>query len=281
MSFQELRERADRLRALPLEAVLLRSGATRDRADKAKWHTGRGVISVTGAKFMNWHRSVGGGGAIDLAMHLGGLRFKEALEWLSRNFPAHDPSDPPQVLPQPLLLPFPHEAKLSAVRRYLYDGRRLPAALVEPLIAGGSVYADCRGNAVFLLLGKEEEPVGAEIRGTTSRPWRGMAPGSRKDLGYFSVPVLEPAAIILCESAIDAVSCRALNDGALCISTAGARPNPLWLKSLLRNGKPVYCGFDADPTGDEMARAMIEIHPEVTRLRPPLKDWNEVLMARP
>jgi hypothetical protein len=131
--------RADRLRALPLEAVLLRSGAIRDPADKAKWHTGRGVISITGAKFMNWNRSVGGGGAIDLAMHLGGLRFMEALEWLSRNFPALDPSDPPPVLPPPLLLPFPYEEKLSGVRRYLYDCRRLPAALVEPLIAGGSI----------------------------------------------------------------------------------------------------------------------------------------------
>jgi hypothetical protein len=280
MSFQELREQAHRLRLLPLEAVLIRSGATRDRADKAKWHTGRGVISVTGAKFMNWNRSVGGGGAIDLAMHLGDLRFLEAIDWLSRNFPAHHPLDSAQVGPKPLLLPFRHDRKLLAVRRYLYDHRRLPAALVEPLIAAGSLYADGSGNAVFLLLGKEEEPVGAEIRGTTSRPWRGMAPGSRKDLGYFSIPVLEPTAIILCESAIDAVSCRALNEGVLCISTAGARPNPRWLKPLLRQGKPVYCGFDADSTGDEMARAMIEIHPGVTRLRPPTKDWNEVLKAR-
>jgi hypothetical protein len=280
MSFQEMRERADRLRALPLEAVLLRWGATRDRADKAKWHTGRGVISVTGAKFMNWNRSFGGGGAIDLAMHLGDLRFMEALDWLARNFPAHDPSDPPQVPPRPLLLPFPHEEKLLEVRRYLYDRRRLPEALVEPLIAGGFVYADWRGNAVFLLLGKEEEPVGAEIRGTTSRPWRGMAPGSRKDMGYFSISVPEPTAVILCESAIDALSCRTLSDGAFCISTSGARPNPLWLKSLLKNGKPVYCGFDADTTGDEMASAMIEIHPDVMRLRPPLKDWNEVLKER-
>src|SRR6266511_4196936 len=71
MSFTSVRERADQLRALPLEAVLLLSGARRDRADKAKWHTGRGVISITGAKFMNWNRSVGGGGAIDLVKRLG------------------------------------------------------------------------------------------------------------------------------------------------------------------------------------------------------------------
>ena len=280
MSFREIRERADRLRGLPLEAVLIRSGATRDPADKAKWHTGCGVISVTGAKFMNWNRSVGGGGAIDLAMHLVGLRFMEALEWLSRNFPTHGTSDPSPVPPRPFLLPPRDDGKLTAVRRYLYDHRHLPAALVEPLIAGGSLYADTRGNAVFLLLGKEEEPVGAEIRGTISVPWRGMAPGSRKDLGYFSIPVLEPPTVILCESAIDAVSCLALHDRSLCISTAGARPNPLWLESLLRNGKPVYCGFDADRTGDQTARAMIETHPTVKRLRPTLKDWNEVLKGR-
>jgi len=280
MSLSSVRERADRLRAVPLEAVLLRSGATRDRTDKAKWHTARGVISVTGAKFMNWNRNVGGGGAIDLAMHLGGLRFKEALEWLSWHFPVHEPSDARQIPPRPLNLPPREDRKLLEVRRYLYDHRRLPAALLEPLIAGGSLYADRRGNAVFLLLGTEGEPVGAEIRGTTSTPWCGTAPGSRKDLGYFSIPVAEPTNIILCESAIDAVSCLALNDGTLCISTAGARPNPLWLESLLQRRKPVSCGFDADPTGDEMACAMIETHPTVTRLRPPLKDWNEVLKGR-
>lgn len=280
MSLRGMRERADRLRAIPLEAVLLLAGATRDRADKRKWHTGRGVISLTGPKFMNWTRGAGGGGAIDLAMHLGDLRFNDALGWLSRHFPASDPAASSQVPPRPLVLPPCDPRKLLAIRRYLYDQRRLPSALLEPLIAAGSVYADTRSNAVFLLLGEQDAPVGAEIRGTSGTPWRGMAPGSRKDLGYFSVPVLEPTAIILCESAIDALSCLALHYRTLCVSTAGARPNPLWLASLLHSGKPVYCGFDADSTGDDMARAMIETHPAVKRLRPPLKDWNEVLKAR-
>ncbi len=284
MSPRGVRERADRLRAIPLEAVLLRSGAAQDRADKAKWHTGRGVISVTGAKFTNWSHGCGGGGAIDLAMHLWDLRFLEALEWLARHFLEHDRADPapaPSCPSHRLLLPPRDDRRLIQVRGYLYDQRHLPAALVEPLIAGGSLYGDTRANAVFVLLGKEGASVGAEIRGTTGTPWRGMAPGSHKDLGYFSVPVLESDAIILCESAIDAVSCLALYDGALCISTAGARPNPLWLPSLLETGKPVYCGFDADPTGDEMARAMIERHPSVQRFRPARKDWNEVLKSSP
>lgn len=281
MSLRAPCERADRLRAIPLETVLLLSGATRDRADRSKWHTGRGVISVTGPKFMNWTRSQGGGGAIDLAMHLGDRGFPEALEWLSHNFPAHAPAESIPMPPRPLALPPRDDRRLLTVRSYLYDRRRLPAALIERLIAGGSLYADTRGNAVFLLLGKEDAAVGAEIRGTTATPWRGMAPGSRKDLGYFSVPVVEPAVIVLCESAIDAVSCLALHPRTLCVSTAGARPDPFWLPTLVERGTPVYCGFDADPTGDAMARAMIEIHPAVQRLRPSSKDWNEVLKARP
>ncbi len=43
-------------------------------------------------------------------------------------------------------------------------------------------------NAVFLLLGNQNTPVGAELRGTTDRPWRGLAPGSHKDLGGFAIP---------------------------------------------------------------------------------------------
>ena len=69
---------ADRLRTLPLETVLTLRGARRDRYDRAKWHTERGPLSVTGAKFMNWHQNRGGGGAIDLVMHLAGVDYRTA-----------------------------------------------------------------------------------------------------------------------------------------------------------------------------------------------------------
>jgi hypothetical protein len=155
---------------------------------------------------------------------------------------------------------------------------------LEPLIQAGTLYGDARANAVFLLLGKENLPVGAELRGTTARPWRGLAPGSQKDLGYFAVPLQRSlncqnaaSPIILCESAIDALSCFELHPQCRCLSTAGARPNPHWLPSLLDQGYPIYCGFDADPTGDHMAAAMLALYPAIKRLRPPAHDWNDVL----
>jgi hypothetical protein len=281
MTYGQLRELADQVRTVPLESVLQQSGAVPDSYDQRKWHTSQGVLSVTGAKFMNWTYGCGGGGAIDLVMHLHHLRFQEAVQWLRLQFPgalwpeATYPSQKPA-----LAIPPPDPSKLWRVRRYLVQERRLPSALVDSLIQSGHLYADGRANAVFLLLGKENKPVGAELRGTTSRPWHGMAPGSQKDLGCFAIPIAPLPATILVESAIDAISCFVLHPQHRCISTAGARPNPGWLAALLGQGYPVYCGFDADLTGETMARAMIGLYPSVQRFRPSQHDWNDVLKAR-
>jgi hypothetical protein len=272
---------ADQVRTTPLEVVLRLSGAQPDRYDHRKWHTSQGVLSVTGAKFMNWTRSQGGGGAIDLVMHLHRLSFVQAVQWLAQCSPGCLYSEPQRAPVQStFLLPQPDPSKLCRVRQYLIHERRLPANLIESLIDSGVLYADRRGNAVFLLLGKEKQPVGAELRGTTARPWRGLAPGSRKDLGFFAVPTAPRPALVLVESAIDAISCFALHPDHRCISTAGARPNPRWLAELLGQGSPVFCGFDADLTGEDMAQAMIALHPEVQRLQPCQHDWNDVLRLR-
>jgi hypothetical protein len=289
MRFQPIRERADRLRAIPLESVLQVWGAQRDRYDPHKWHTSQGVLSVTGAQFMNWNRAIGGGGAIDLVIHLTNQGFPKALQWLGEHFSGLAPPPNPGPLTQsPFIQPNPDPGQLDRVLHYLVAQRGLPHGLLTSLIQSGSLYADRRANVVFLLRDPQILPVGAELRGTTLRPWRGMAPGSRKDLGFFAIPPTpQPASlpadrqVILCESAIDAISCGVLHPQHRCVSTAGARPNPRWLPAFIDPGHPIYCGFDADPTGDAMAFAMISLYPTVKRLRPSLKDWNDVLRSRP
>jgi hypothetical protein len=279
MTFQEIRNRANRVRGIPLQAVLIRTGASRDRYDKAKWHTTQGTISCIGAKFMNWNQNAGGGGAIDLAMHLNNLDFKAAVEWLCRHFPDFDEAEQSQSFATTdLILPPQDRKKLPAVLRYLTNERGIAPLPIQALIESGRLYADNRSNAVFLLLDKEKKPVGAELRGTTQARWRGMAPGSRKDIGYFSMPNLRTKSIVLCESAIDAISCSILHPEHLCISTSGSRPNPRWLPSLIHQEYVIYCGFDSDSTGDNMANTMIALHPSIKRLRPALHDWNDVLL---
>lgn len=298
MTSRDFRRRADAVRSIPLETVLTQWGTQRDRRDRHQWHTEHGPLSVTGAKFFNWHRHEGGGGAIDLVMHLSGWDVHAAVSWLEQHLagdaataPSTSASSPPpftcrdaDAKPRPRL-PVANLANLERVRQYLTEQRCLAASVVEPLIEAGQVYADGRSNAVFLMVaGKANHPIGAELRGTGQRIWRGLAPGTCKDAGYFWIGTGGSDKIILCESAIDAISCfqlhsTRLHTNCICISMAGVRPNPPWLHPLISRRYDIYCGFDDDQPGNAASCQMIMRHPGITRLRPPAHDWNDALAA--
>jgi hypothetical protein len=271
------------LRAVPLADVLTRLGAVKDPRDRARWKTDRGTLSVTGTRFFDWHAHAGGGGAIDLVMHLRGASFKDAVAWLRDAFgDAHVPhvvAEPPPSH-RAFQAPPRDDGKLARVVRYLERERAIPHDILAPLLEAKALYADARGNAVFLHLDPQGRPVGAELRGTTRVQWRGMARGSRKAAGCFAAGPVEAREIVICESAIDAISCRALRASARCISTAGACPDRPWLAPLVDSGTRVYCGFDADEAGDSFANTMIARHPAITRLRPAMHDWNDELCSR-
>ncbi len=335
MTRDDFRRQAAAVRSIPLEVVLTSWGAVRDRHNKSGWQTPRGPLSVNGTKFFNWHACQGGGGAIDLAMHLGGWDARQAIQWLEQHLshhvagviptaganpiivtsaeaesvsrpdspsgsapsshdsasPEHQPLGPPARpgLRPGFQLPTASHAQLPRVRRYLIRQRGLSAAILASLIDQGKLYADARGNAVFLMLaGKPNRPIGAELRGTGPRVWRGLAPGTSKNAGYFWIGDPSAQHIVLCESAIDAISCHQLHAGCrvgplgspcLCISTAGVRSDAPWLPPLLARGYQIYCGFDADEPGDTASRQMITRHRLIQRLRPPGHDWNDVLTA--
>jgi hypothetical protein len=305
MTRDDFRRQADAVRSIPLETVLTRWGAERDRRDRAQWRTELGPLSVTGAKFFNWHHNEGGGGAIDLVMHLGDMDVRAAVGWLQQHLgsaPAAAPSTAGSTsntcshrssrcggtsakVRQQLRLPVANLAKLERVRRYLTEQRYLAADILEPLLDAGKVYADRRGNAVFLMVaGKANRSIGAELRGTGKRAWRGLAPGTRKDAGYFWIGAGGSEKIVLCESAIDAISCfqlhsMQLHTQCICISTAGVRPNPSWLYPLMARDYHIHCGFDNDEPGNAASCQMITRHPLIKRLRPPARDWNDALIA--
>lgn len=56
------------------------------------------VLSVNGAKFINWNRGVGRG-TIDLVIHLQRLDFKAAVNWLAQHF--HGMVNPMPQAPTP------------------------------------------------------------------------------------------------------------------------------------------------------------------------------------
>lgn len=277
-------QQIESLRNIDLKRVLKVCGYSPHHRDKCKWDTSCGTISVTGPKFMNWTNGKGGGGAIDLVCHLRGDDFLQSAIWLASNFEletmpsliSHMPSYHPKTS---LKLPIKDTSKTNRVIQYLTNQRRIPLKTVMHLIQSGKLYADSRGNAVFLLLGKEKKVVGAELRGTGNIRWRGMAPGSRKQMGCFYVLGQYNRKMILCESAIDAVSCFVFWPEYTAISTSGANHDPAWVKRFIENGCEIYCGFDADATGDLLADKMIRLYPSIKRLRPAMHDWNELLQS--
>jgi hypothetical protein len=319
MTGDDFRRQADAVRSIPLEVVFTCWGAVRDRSDKAQWHTQRGPISVTGIQFFNWHNGQGGGGAIDLVMHLSGWDADQAIQWLRRQFGSTsgnagstanttatsttsacastsgrsrwpscgcDDDLPRSRTDKQLRLPTASLANLPRVRRYLTQIRGLSTSILAPLIDAGKLYADGRGNAVFLMVtGKAQRAIGAELRGTGKTIWQGIAPGTRKDVGYFWIGIPGSKKIVLCESAIDAISCFQLHAGPLhqqciCISTAGVRPGAPWLAPLIARDYDIYCGFDNDPPGEAAASQMTLRHPSIQRLCPPAHDWNDALTPR-
>lgn len=285
-----MRLRADRLRDRPLAPLARRLGYVRDPRHRRRWRRPGSVLSIRGPQFFDHACGQGGGGAIDLVMHVLGCRFREALDFLDGSpsgIPAAARPEPPAHAPR-LRLPPPVPAHWPPVRDFLLRVRGLPHALLQHCRNASSLYADRRRNAVFLCRDRRGTPAGAELVGTRGLPggaaFKGLAPGSRRARGGFwlSTGSDPPAAVLLVESAVDALSAVALPapglpPDSLVVSTAGAaRRLPAWLAGLASS--PLLCGYDADPAGDQAALALHRQHPHLRRLRPQgAKDWNDLL----
>ena len=280
-----------RWRNLPLDRVAIALGYRKDPADRARFKREGSVISINGAKFFDHLRGTGGGGAIDLVIHATGCRFPEALRFLG----GHEGRGQTAALrpaPRRLRMPRPSPRAWPTVRDALARQRALRADVLEACRRRGLLYADDRINAVFICRNASGTLTGAEILGTAPQdngePYRGMAPGSRKARGGFSLPCDRnpPAIVILTESAVDALSARSLRikgtreRGAVIVSTAGiASALPPWIEQW--KPKRIICAYDADNPGDGAARRLGANDPRVTRLRPcGAKDWNEMLARR-
>jgi hypothetical protein len=94
--------------------------------------------------------------------------------------------------------------------RYLQEERNIPAGVLADPIFAGKIYADPRyGNAVFPHYDRDGL-CGFELRNTS---FKGFARGARKGLWY-SVSTPEDSALVIAESAIEALSYHALHHPA-------------------------------------------------------------------
>ena len=271
------RARADAVRTIPLPVVAAGLGCRKDPADKARWKRPGSAISINQSRFFDHVAGRGGGGAIDLVMHAEGCGFLQALQHLE-GFPSRKPGTG-DGSPD-----FSEDRAWARVRRCVHQDRGLDPRLIERCRRIGILGADDRANAVFACRDRDRRKTGAELVGTRpDRPFRAMAPGSRKAAGGFRIARRkDPETALLVEGAVDALSAWTLDAEAridIAISTAGATGRlPDWIEGFRL--ETVYCGYDADPAGDQAATMLGAQDSRVRRMRPDSDDWNEILQRR-
>ncbi len=299
-------------RHLDLRDTIQTLGGAQDRYDTYKWQVNGEHISINGEKFYNHDQQKGGGGSIDLVMHVTGYSFKQAVAYLNHeagpelavaaaaNYGARQGQEiVERGARAPFMQPQADEDRWPQVRAYLVEQRGIPRGMIDELHDRGTLYADGRSNAVFLRTDAEGQAVGASLRGTLpGSEFQGLAYGSRRDEGHFSFTVGTPERYAapqyhITESPIDALSRAAL------IQRAGERGEYVFLsndghgelpKRQIEEGLArqalVHCGFDNDAGGNKLWAAVKEAYPRadaIVRERPPsgAKDWNDALRAAP
>jgi len=301
-------------RQLDLRDTIQTLGGAQDRYDTHKWRVNDEHISINGERFYNHDQQKGGGGSIDLVMHVTGYTFRQAVAYLNHeagpelalaaaaNHGARERTTQAQEIVArgeraPFMQPQADEDRWPQVRAYLVEQRGLPREMIDELHERGTIYADGRSNAVFLRTNEEGQAVGASLRGTLpGSEFQGLAYGSRREEGHFSFTLGTPERYSapqyhVTESPIDALSRAAL------IQRGGERGEYVFLSNDghgelpkrqieegLARGALVHCGFDNDAGGAKLWQQVKEAYPRaeaIVRERPPAgaKDWNDALRA--
>jgi hypothetical protein len=287
---------ANKVRDLPLFDVAYELGLEQDPKDKHKWLGEHHTINITGSKFYDWKEMKGGGGAIDLVMHVNQCDYKQSVAWLNDRFGESAATEAVTyktreiIQTEPVLEftpPVPELDKWQAVRKYLTRNRKLPSGLVDRLHERGLIYADKNQNVVFIRRSLDEEKItGASLRGTVGEDnkFKGLAKGSKRQEGWFHFTKGEQSSdpvrrVVLVESPIDAMSLAVLERTdsvkTLYLSTDGAGQIPT---EYLKQIKEVVVAFDRDRTGQEMTKAVQLQLPNAVCKTPSSIDWNRDLV---
>ena len=275
------------VRDIDLEVVAQELGLTRHRYDRHKWELGPEMnISINGSKFFDHNMERGGGGAIDLVMHVMDVDFQQAVGWLADRFgisaaagaysakmltSARKKVEKISKERKPYAPPKACDENWSHVRAYLVNERKLDERIVDKLYKKGILYADVRKNAVFI--GNNI----AELHGTRGVKWKGVAPGSDKKNGV-SFRIGTGKILVICESSIDAISYYQFNNDKdiTVVSTTGVRSSLDFIKNL-ENYNKIVIAYDNDKAGNEAYNNLKKKYKNIEReVALGAKDWNEL-----
>jgi hypothetical protein len=263
-------------------------------------------VNIDGPKFYDFSpdQQKGGGGAIDLVMHVNNCNFRQAVVWLHERFGevgveraaiAHAKKaavDIIQAEPRPQFTPpVENKANWSAVERYLTQQRGIPSDCIQMLYNQGLVYADDQQNAVFIMRNLDGQRNGAFLRGTRgeNNNFKGYSKGTLRSDSWFYFHLGGKAndktsTAILCKSPIEAISRAMLEylirgdvppERTVYIAIDDIKSLPL---ERLRNINNVLVAFGNDKSTDAAAQRVLERMPQSQQVLSKASDWNEQLL---
>jgi len=281
-----------KLRDIPLRNVLVALGATQDPSDKNNWLTEEGRITLRPDKPMQFydHKGVaGGGGAIDLTMHIRQCNYLEAIKTLSEHFGANAVAGSVAVKSMSIVtaianddnvkpasaLPDDHGHQWAAVKKWLMESRHIPAKIIDYLRDKRLIRADDRGNAIFV----NQQATGGEIRGKGAN-----FKGYRGKRGLFVIDRSSDKTLLIVESGTDAMAALALDHKSYgkIVSTGGdfGIATIKELKAFKAAGYTICVGTDNDKSGDDKWLKLsteLELTYRESRILPAGRDWQEDL----
>lgn len=276
------KEQIDRANAVSLESFLAHQGeALLKSGNEHRWKA-HDSLTIRGNKWFR-HSEGKGGGPIDFVMEFYGKTFPEAVEMLIMEKAA----EPVEAVSSPMLdfkLPVPNETNETA-KKYLTDVRGLDPRLVDIFLETGDIYEDVEHhNVVFVGRDLKNIPHYAHCRGTSEK-FRQDVAGSDKSFGFCYHGTGDQLCVF--EAPIDLLSFINLyakdwkRRSYLSLGGVSGKALNRYLTEH-PNISRVYLCLDNDEAGntacDRLSRELPGI--VVTRMKPPLKDWNEVLLHR-
>ncbi len=307
----------DKVRDIPLDAVLQQFGLTAKREGSTARYKRDGAFNIVVSPNKLWFDNVtgtGGRGVIDLALHLKChihpnlpqvFIFAKRWDWLAKLHVGGGviPSQDTQPLPpkqsfedQASRLAIRDDARWPMARHYLTKTRRLPGKLVDELAACNDVYASFSKSSpeltgvCFVHRNLDGLPRGATIRPATSERAGTFSIGEKTNAWFtLGFPNQSRRAVVV-EAPIDAISYWAMKptDETVVLAMSGAHVFPAVLKAAHERQWPLTVAFDNDAggkTGWERCLENQKVHypndPPPSRMIPTAKDWNKDLCDAP
>lgn len=230
------------------------------------------VDTQTGYWFWN-STGLYGRNIINFLQRFYGLSFLQAVRAICSEFQI------PYITPdytqsQSIKNPVAAEKPWDELYDYLCGKRKLDPAIVESLVSNGTIFLSTyktSKNIVFKATGSGCNHY--EITGIGSKRFKLCSDSDN----FWSFKIGDSDCAYICESAIDAISLYELtgNDGTY-ISICGSANRINLINKILDQFSKVYLAVDNDYAGNKAASML----PELNRLVPVHKDWNEDLKIK-